>query len=295
MKVAGRRVAIVAGAASVLVLAIAVVILRTPILLELAYKDLLANDLARRNGAAEALRRSGWEECLQRLLRMKPGNSYQVFLQKASMIVPPLLVDREWKEVQELLRTNNFEMIEHWDQEDWNRNTSIVTLNYLLKRGFLSLNGAVTLDLILEVEVRTPDPELPGMISRAGIALFADLRKPLEEIVKKNPFPEGTVLAKAFDLDSVKRDGAEWPILKGISVKFDLGSFSGRVDYTASLTEDVGNKWATFFFESRMESFEESSTLIEPKGMIGLGIDGGSYESWHGVQANKKKYLRKMK
>ena len=311
MKKKGRRIAIATGAGAFLVFPIGAVLLKTPVLHELSFRDLLARDPARRSSAVERLGRSGWEECLPRLLHMDPENSYQVFLRQASLAVSPLLVGREWKEVQELLQRNGFEAVEAWE------NGSAVNAHYLLKKGFLALHGVAPLDLLLLLQARNLNgpngPALPGKVTRADVALLADLRRPFEEVVEESPFPAGTVLAEVLDLDPVKADGATWPILKGICVsygfifdrwaRFSPSGFRVTAEYVSSLTDAVGNRRTYYYFNSGLDPLrsvdgeEEPHAGFQPKDTLEAGRPGGSNESWRGegqtVEASKEKFLRK--
>jgi hypothetical protein len=311
MQPTGRRIALSAGLVAIVVLALGAVIIWRPVSHELAFRALLSDDPAWRKTAVKWLGRTGWEDCLTRVVHMAPGTSYQIFLRRASLTVPPLIVGREWEEIKALLQQNGFEAIEAWENGD------PVNVHYRLKKGILTLPGGFPLDLILLLQARNlnkPNGQVaPGRVSRADVALLADLRMPYAEVAEKKPFPSGTVLAEVLGLAQVKATGAEWPILKEIVVnygflfdrwmKYSPSGFQVSVKYVASLSEDVGRKSWTFYFNSGLDPLQTVDGLNEPgsgfrsEDKLSPGERGGGNESWNGeettAEANKKKYLRR--
>ena len=105
----GRRIAFWTGSAAIIVLGVGFYFLWDALILELTYRNLRSDDLARRQHAATRLRESGWTQCISRILDAdRVGPLYHRFLREASLIVPPLLVDRDFDEVQGLLTRQGF-------------------------------------------------------------------------------------------------------------------------------------------------------------------------------------------
>ena len=109
--------------------------------------------------------------------------------------------------------------------------------------------------------------------------------------------------------DEIKREGARWPLVKNVFVKYETifdksgnliysaSGFSVDIEFTASLEEEIGEKRMSLFVRSGLDSDEVASPDdFTPKDTLyGIRSYGGN-EWWQGdeavVEANKKKYLK---
>jgi hypothetical protein len=298
----GRRIAMWTGSAAIIVLGVGVYFLWDALILELAYRDLRSDDLARRQHAATRLRESGWTQCISRILKADcVGPLYHRFLREASLIVPPLLLDRDFDEVQGLLTRQGFPLVKSSERG------SELDARFLLKKSFFSSSPQPSLDLYLLLSAAPP-----RKVKKAEIALIIDFGNAFDEAVQNLPVPNDTVLNEVLRKDQVKKAGSEWPILEDIQISYSYhgkrhdeynpSGFNVQVKFAAWLTEKIAEKRMYFFMESELDPLRTRTGKTDPNrrftplDSFGEVEGGGSNEWWKGdketMERNKKKYLK---
>lgn len=242
-------------------------------------------------------------------------DSYQVFLRESMLLAAPRFKGQEWADAQESMKTNEFEVVKEWANGD------TVHSIHLLKKDAIVFPGGASLDLQLHLSAgnlnRGRLPAKPGKLYAARVMLVSDIRKPYEQILEEQPYPNNTVLDVLVRSNEMKRDGETWPIVKEISVHYGYleswytaynpSGFFVTVEYVASTDEEIGGKTWYFHIVSGLdpprdrngnaEAEQEGEKEFTPRDMVYKQImkRGGS-EWWRGdsetIEANKRKYLR---
>jgi hypothetical protein len=189
---------------------------------------------------------------------------------------------------------------------------------HLLKKNAIRFQGGPSLDLCLLLSANNLNrghvPARPGNVYSAHVALVADFNAPYAVVMKTPGFPKGTAIDVVLASPGVKATGDAWPYVKRVYVYYDLfdnrwvehnpSGFKVNVEFTASLTQEIGGKRlylsvASGLDPARMhldenelsEGFQAQDTLGEVQG-------SGSNEWWQGVpavvEANKHQYLKKQ-
>lgn len=237
--------------------------------------------------------------------------SYQVQLREYSLSIPALYEDRRWTDVTNEIEEDGPPIVEDWSNGD------ALHRYYLIEKDSYLLPSGHNLDLHLQVsawnEHRGSWTPTPGDVYAANAALVSDVNLPYADLIKEDLYPHGSALDLVVRSEDVAEVGAVWPIVTKVFAyygyfnhhrrEFNSSGFFVKVEFTASMTEEVAGKRMSFFVPSGLDQmmshsgapmtigeFESSDTL--------LGVNsGGGNEWWQGtenvVEANKEKYLLK--
>lgn len=242
-------------------------------------------------------------EAIQKVLKLK-ADSYHVYLREASLIVPPILKGQSWADAKKVMGKHGFAIVKqrHLGQE----------VHYLAKKDAVILPSGHSLDLQLHLTALNNDR--PGQVDAADAVLVSEIAAPLSLVLSDQWYPEGSVLDAIVTSESVRKDGAVWPVLSRISLHYGIMSnrwleynrkgFNVTVEFLASNNENIAGKRTYFYVESGLDplqSWDGKKKLLDgftSQDTIELIREGGGNEWWHGepetIRANKRKYLKKM-
>jgi hypothetical protein len=189
---------------------------------------------------AEAVRVSQIASAIDRLIAAE-HTSWHSFLRDGALNVRPGLLKRPWAEVQELMQSRHYGAIEAWENGD------AVHSYHLIKHGHALQPKGKQFDVYLLLSApnlkRGLLPAIPGELYAADIALVSDLRMPLSQALKIQPYAKGTVFAAALNSKALKDELEGFTFVKRIYAHYGhlIDRWSELSPYGFSVTVELAS------------------------------------------------------
>jgi hypothetical protein len=233
------------------------------------------------------------QHAFQQLVDLKT-DSYHTLLREASLLVPPVLKDRDRNAAEKFMRTLGFSLEEKWN------NGIVDQSDYLIKRNAVPCGKNHSLDLhfVFATWINKNTHELapPRTLDWADLALVDDIDRPYRQVIDESRYATGSVLDVILRCASIQKEGERWSSLKRMRVHYGPifvkwldtmpSGFSVEVEFRNSVNENDGYKRMRFYVVSGLDPWrslggklDDKQADFKPSDTLGEMIEGGSSES----------------